>query len=237
MRYSDFTRMLRYEMTGQVTFWDGQSYDTKRSIYKLFKHWRRHPECVEESQISFDLYDGGDFLDIGAFRGYYSALLAPKAKPGTHFVSVEPDPKALPKLAGNLAGLAKTFPHIKFSVINTACGIGRVVSVTDQNGHPCYASADEEEQGVLAATVDSLCLGLGLSPSFVKVDVEGAESAVLQGAQKTLLEAEKWMIEIHPDWLPEGVNAADVEALFTANGYTQKHIQNRGDQPLIWYGK
>lgn len=229
--------MLKYETTSRVTFWDDQSYVTKRSIYKLFKHWRRHSECVQESNISFEFYDGGDFLDIGAFKGYYSALLAPKAKPGSHLVSVEPDPRALPGLIGNIAGLAKTFPELKFSVVNTACGFGEVVSVTDKHGHPCYASADQGGDGKVVATVDGLCAGLGLRPSFVKVDVEGAEHSVLQGASQALRDADKWMIELHPNWLPDGVTPDDVRGKFSDNAYTRKNIQERGTQPLEWYAK
>lgn len=237
MNCSEIRRMLKYETTKRVTFWDDHAYVTKRSIYKLFKHWRRHSECVEESNTSFEFYDGGDFLDIGAFKGYYSALLAPKAKPGSHLVSVEPDPRALAGLIGNIAGLAKTFPELKFSVVNAACGFGEMVSVTDKHGHPCYASGVQGGSGKLVATADGLCAGFGIRPSFVKLDVEGAEYSVLQGASQTLLETKNWMVEIHPDWLPTGVDCEQVREKFISNAYVRKAIQQRGSQPLEWYEK
>jgi|GEM_PF-2898493 len=237
MTYRDIRKVIKFELLRQVRFWDGQKRKTKRSIYKLFKHWRNHEACIEESNRSFEFYNGGDFLDIGAFKGYYSALLAPKAKPGSHFVSVEPDPHALPALIGNIAGLAQTFPHVKFSVINTACGFGEIAEVIVDHGHPCYQSSSESSGGQGMPTIDGLCAGLGLKPSLIKIDVEGAEYSVLLGAKEALNHVDKVVIEMHPQWLPEGVTVETLRETLNSHSLVNKYTFNRDAQPLEWYGR
>lgn len=63
------------------------------------------------------------------------------------------------------------------------------------------------------------------APSFVKIDVEGAELAVLQGAERLLREVRP-SVYIEVD---EG-SAAEVYALFTRHGYTA--MDPATDQPL-----
>ena len=233
---NDIRKLIKFETHRQVRFWDDRNYKTKRSLHKLFKHWRRHQACIEESDLSFGFYEGGDFLDVGAFKGYYSALLAPKAKPGAHFVSVEPDPGALPALFGNIAGLAQTFPHIKFSVLNVICGYGDIAKVDDY-GHPCYRSTPTSSGGMRAASVDGLCEGLALKPSFIKIDVEGAEDSVLQGASKTLEHVGKVVIELHPDWFPPQVSVEAIREGLASRSLIKKHALSRDTQSLEWYGR
>mgnify|MGYP003974544311 FL=1 len=71
-------------------------------------------------------------------------------------------------------------------------------------------------------TLDTFCRTRGIRPDVIKVDVEGAEFAVLEGAREILAGAKPVMvISIHPQHLKAlGRDAAELHALAAASGYT-----------------
>ena len=62
-----------------IYLWDQKKYILNLKIISMLSIWKSWPRLKEESNIVFDLYNGGDFIDIGAAQGFYSFLLAPKA--------------------------------------------------------------------------------------------------------------------------------------------------------------
>jgi FkbM family methyltransferase len=212
-------------------FWDGVVRSCNGELAQLFRAWRRSKEQQFESDAVFDVYAGGDVIDVGAYEGWYGALLAPKAKPGDRFLFLEPDPRALPKLHRIVAELAALFPHVGFFVLPSAAGDGGVAQLTfpyGEAGHPRAVSTDGE--GVRTVRLDDLVRTLSLRPMLLKIDVEGAEWFVLEGAGETLARAETAvMLEVHPKWQPSGVAAADVHARLERSGYSRHDIDASGD--------
>jgi len=192
---------------------------------------REYPELARESGRVFDAYQGGDFLDIGAFHGWYGLLLAPKAAPGDSFVAIEPDPQALPPLLQTSKVLRGLFPRLSLSVVDKPVGDGGRAVRTQPSGdksHPSFRSVDAAEAGCPTLTVDELVGALRLRPTFIKVDVEGAEHSVLRGMRGTLAQFRPTlMLEVHPEWLPAPVVVADVFRLLDEHGYTRVPIDER----------
>lgn len=170
-------------------------------------------------------------MDIGAFHGWYAALLAPKASAGATFVLVEPDPEAQPSLFRNVAVLSRLFPHISYVIVTKAAGDGSCVRFTypdGPNGHPRFASFEGEDQE-RSLTLDQLVDGLGVRPSLLKIDVEGAEEYVMRGANRVITEHNPVvMLETHPQWQPEGIQADQVAEPLRAAGY-QSVVLNASD--------
>jgi FkbM family methyltransferase len=213
----------------RATFFDGSTRLVPRQLARLIKHWRTHVGRYEESCQSYYAYGGGDVLDIGAFHGWYSVLLAPKASQGDTFVSIEPNPKAFPTLLSTLSFVAKLFPTLVTYALPIAIGDGGAMTVTfphGRQGHPRFASAADATEGATPTmTVDSLVCTLNLRPSYIKVDVEGAEYFVLRGMQETLARfGPRVLLEVHPRWQPADVTVAQVEALLARNGYTKVEV-------------
>ena len=205
-------------------------------LWRMARMWRNMPVLREEAAIAYDAYEGGDVIDVGAFEGWYSILLAPKARPGDRFLSVEANPKAFPELLRTLARLARLFPEQAFVPIAAPAGDGRPVVMTEPpGGHPRFAVAPDGD-GPPTASVDELVATLGLKPAFVKVDVEGAEPFVLEGLQRTLAEhGPTVVLELHQQWLPEGMSPADVEDLIARHGYDKRVLDaNEINQHQLW---
>ena len=158
----------------------------------------------------------GTVYDIGANVGFYTLLAATRAK---RVIAVEP-------LAENVAYLKR---HLDLN------GVFNVevwpAAVADKEGEEPFAAAGDRSQGTLGAegpmvrtiTLDRLCEICG-PPALIKVDVEGAEYRVLQGAQKCLAEHRSTIlmsthsISLHLTCL----------TLLTNSGYDVQQVGNDG---------
>jgi FkbM family methyltransferase len=177
---------------------------------------------ANESRKSADAYSGGDMLDIGAFHGWYSVLLAPHAHAGDRFISFEPDIRAIPSLRATLADLGARFSHLGLDVVTDPVGDGARVLASwpaGEAGHPSFANSEAPDSWP-SLTIDQVVNERGLHPRFVKIDVEGAEWFVLQGMLATMQQHRPTiMLEVHPTFQPDGITTADVENLIGDNEY------------------
>lgn len=109
--------------------YDGEARTVLREVAQLFKIWGSYPELRKESEEVYATYEGGDLLDVGAFHGWYSWLLAPKGGEST-FVSFEPDRRAYLKLLGHLAALSRVFPSLQLMPVSRPVGNGQPMRVS-----------------------------------------------------------------------------------------------------------
>jgi FkbM family methyltransferase len=216
-------RMLLDEFPRRVVFQNQVAYQVPRSVWRTWKVWRK--VCRAEMESVYAIYDGGDFIDVGAFHGFYSLLLGPKGHAGSTFLSLEPDRRALPSLLSNLSVASKLFPNINFVAVSAAAGDGGDLEIrypTGTQGHPAFSShaSGQETDAPHTKALDSLVSVFRLRPSLVKIDVEGAEYGVLRGMASTLKEhGPSLMLEIHPEWQPAGVIVQMIEDLLGASSY------------------
>ncbi len=73
---------------------------------------------------------------------------------------------------------------------------------------------------VEAISLDSYSKQTGLVPSMIKIDTEGSEIWVCEGARRLLAENRPALIiATHPAWLPDGQKIEDLFALLSCYGY------------------
>ena len=106
-------KSIKNKIPANVEFWDKKKYKVTNKINDLFKPWKTWDALIKESDFVFKNYNGGDFIDVGAFAGFYSFLLAPKSNPFDNFVSCEPDANVKINLLENLAILTNTFNKLR----------------------------------------------------------------------------------------------------------------------------
>jgi FkbM family methyltransferase len=147
------------------------------------------------------------YVDVGTNRGQVLEEAVRVAPAGRH-LAFEPIPALAAQIAsafpgvecrqlavGASAGVAE-FCH--FTQMDGWSGLRRSPKVSDERGHPQYISV----------TVSTLELELaGMTPSVIKIDVEGAELDVLEGGRAVLREARPIVIFEH---------VADAAALYGA---------------------
>lgn len=144
--------------------------------------------------------------DIGAHRGL--TALACAAAGASRVVAFEPAPGNLTALRLHLDANPRLAPLIQveqvaiadmdgirsFAVNPTDSSIGHIVA----DGADAGDSSRREIITVPARSVDSMTRTLGSVPSVIKIDVEGAEALVLQGADRTLRDyGPALLIELH----------------------------------------
>jgi FkbM family methyltransferase len=156
-----------------------------------------HEEIAIRAVLAACLASEATYVDVGANRGQVLGEAVRTAPRGRH-VAFEP----IPELA---AELATTFPSVDcremavgaqpgtaefchFRTLDGWSGLRRSPEISDERGDPEY----------LDVTVSTLDAQLeGLRPRAIKIDVEGAELDVLQGARTILGEARPLVIFEH----------------------------------------
>lgn len=176
------------------------------------------------------------FWDIGANMGLYSCLVGAKID-GGEVLAFEPAPVA-ELLERNL-------------VLNQVSGGLRRVALSDVDGSGTLAvEADDslDRQSTLARGRDTgfskrpiptrraeSLMAEGVSPpTVVKLDVEGAELAVLKGFGDGLNTVRTVYCELHPERLADlEATSEEVVAYLEEAGFELDRIDQRSDQPFV----
>lgn len=136
---------------------------------------------------------GSDAVDVGANVGFFCVLIASLAGPEGRVLAIEPSPAILPLLKGNLLRNNAQNVVLHEGVLAERAG-ERTLNSVDASPeyssigaivHP-HAPAPITAVRVRSETLDRVVGRHALAPTFVKVDVEGAEALVLDGGRDTL---------------------------------------------------
>ena len=153
------------------------------------------PQLVSRSSICWD---------IGANVGMYTVALSPLAR---RVIAFEPVPHNLGTLrqAIRLAGVKNVDVHAL--ALSDATRTARFSVPVNQGFYGGYYIAAFHEQGELevrTSTIDALIRDGLPAPDFIKCDVEGAETQVINGARGLLSRARPvWLLEtFEPSVLP-----------------------------------
>lgn len=141
-------------------------------------------------------HDEAVFFDCGAHIGLFSHQVANRCPGLTHGWAFEPHPQRLAVLRSNCARLP-----VPFAAVGKAVGrrTGHGVLRETADGDCDYMEVDETG-GTEVTCIDDLHVPRGAGV-LLKVDVEGFERAVLEGASQTLKRA-RWFVvlfEAHAD--------------------------------------
>ena len=128
--------------------------------------------------------------DIGANVGY-TALLAMIQNPDREYILVDPNPLALQRAQGNLLNnqfgfKAQYYSAFVSDTLHKTIKFYTIGSGAAGSMHPSHAesaAAMNLFQTVSTVTLDYLYSYYKLSPDLVKIDVEGAETLVMEGAK------------------------------------------------------
>ena len=179
--------------------------------FRMWLHWQGslayalglyEPEAMQSIRRLVKV--GDCCIDVGANLGYYTISLANWVGPSGFVVAFEPFP-------GNFAILEKNVHLNRLQNVRlepsalSDCkgslqliyGVEEQFSATPSVGG--YAvEGDRVSIKVPTLQLDDYVAELGRAPDFIKIDVEGAELAVLEGARRTLAAVRPiLLVEIH----------------------------------------
>ncbi|MCX8205519.1 MAG: FkbM family methyltransferase [Candidatus Nezhaarchaeota archaeon] len=161
-------------------------------------------------------------VDAGAFYGIYTLFSAKKAR---KVLAFEPQLDVLSYLLLNinlnkLEGVVIALPY---ALSNTTERAKFYVHERKSRSSLCWVSEKMEITSVPTITIDKIVSDFKLSNiNVLKIDVEGAELSLLQGAQRALSEhvIEKIVMEVHP-WL---IDCRSIISLLKKHGFVVDYI-------------
>lgn len=197
-RYARYQLVTRTRKSAVVPWFCGTSLVVKRGMTGASGNIYCGLHEVADMAFFMHLLREGDlFLDIGANIGSYT-LLASKVC-GSDSIAFEPDPLTFSRLEANIEVNDLSLKvHAHRMALFDRCGEINFSVGGDTTNHIIEG---EGGQTVRCERLDDILKGR--SPTAIKIDVEGAEIAVLRGAKQTLrspsllaVEAEGWAPEV-----------------------------------------
>ena len=190
------------------------------------RRWHREPEFMDI--LADNLMPNDIFLDIGCNIGYVASYVLSKLGTDGRLYTIEPDPK---NIAAFKATLEKN-PTLEQNVIS--CD---QLAFADYSGTAVFELSSKSNLHRLRDISLNLDSGVNLTvpvtsfdsyfegrtyPTFIKMDVEGAELAVFRGMEKFLQSDQpcKILFELHPEYYTN--NETDTHNAFKLlfeNGY------------------
>lgn len=148
--------------------------------------WLGIYEYEKQVLLSKVVKRGDVFFDVGAHVGFHTLLASKLVGSHGRVFAFEPLPRNLEYLREHLR--INSYKNVE--VIETAIGNDVGFTYFDKGEYPWGAHISSlGEYSVKLFTLDELVIKRGLPyPNHMKIDVEGAELSVLQGAKKILLE-------------------------------------------------
>lgn len=119
----------------------------------------------------------GDLFDVGAHIGYYSLYLAPLCR---RVFAFEADPRNAVALADNACAAGNVEPVA--CAVSSASGTLRLAA----GGNRAVSRVAAEGDAVAAVSLDDFAAATDCRPALIKVDVEGHDLAVLEGARAVI---------------------------------------------------
>ena len=136
----------------------------------------------------------GDVLDIGANIGFHSVFFAKTVTTG-RVLAIEPTSHAHRRLVRNLElNNVSNKVDVHHGAVSDLAGTASIkviqgreeFSTLGKMAHQAVQGETWMEELISCDTVDALVLRYNIKPRFIKLDVEGFEHRVLQGATDTL---------------------------------------------------
>lgn len=175
---------------------------------------------VWEPKISKFLHEGkGDlFVDVGACYGRITLLVAGNYK---RVLAIEPDPRNVKTLSANV-----TYSHAKnITILPIAIsdkdGIG-MLYMNDDAGWSGVVTATDGVTGDIPIKTCTIASLLGNEKvDIIKVDVQGHEWQLLEGAVPVIGNIKSWLVELH-----NLKRKNELESWFTGFGYSACWLEN-----------
>jgi len=197
-----------------------------RSFFCSLRHQRScflgNFEPQKEAVLVQYLAPGSVYFDVGGHIGYFSMIAATLVQPNGIVAAFEPSPLNAAQFRQNLEVNPDLAAIIRLD--ETAVADQEGVASFDRGGNSYigHLAADPSPTGVEVhtTTLDAFAASRALSPDFVKIDAEGAESRIFRGMTQILSHARPViLVEIH-----DRSSYEDFLAVLTKHSYVSRRL-------------
>lgn len=195
--------------------------DDQEILYHLHqKRW-----YVNEMEVFRNLIGPGQTaIDVGANMGFLTTVLASIVGQEGRVISFEPSGPVYEKLLKTIAanGLHQVVP------LNLGCGAAsataRLDQVTGSSGSASIIGAGQDATEIRVERLDDVPEVWATPVSLLKIDTEGYEPEVLEGAQRLIAERKPVIrLEMGGEYVDSTLRSI---ALLTDYGYDTQHIES-----------
>lgn len=188
-----------------------ENFDVEAMV-RCMPFWKESVETGKYEPNCLDFLSGivrrGDIIfDVGAWIGPYSLFFSKLVGSGGRVIAFEPTQKSFDMLIDNLN---------RNKIMNVSpkpIGLCNFVGTMEFRGYGGDASIVRYKEGLTplfrakCTTIDKYCRENKIVPDGMKIDVEGAEGQVIEGAENVIKSYSPWaLIEFHGSLLTEEEN-------------------------------
>jgi FkbM family methyltransferase len=188
----------------------------------------------ERALIARTVRPGMTAVDVGANIGFHTLTLARAVGFSGRVHAIEPDPRNFRLLARAVHEAGCTHVQLHRAAASDHAGtVTLYLAAANRGDHRLYAADEPRDSVTVATIVLDAVLATESRVDFIKMDVQGAEVAVLRGLGATLESHPDVRIlsELSPEMLERaGVDAEDFFAPLRARG-RRLHVLGRDGTP------
>lgn len=176
------------------------------------------------------LQPGGFAIDIGANVGWHTILMASLVGNSGKVIAFEPNPSVRYNLELNIQANGLSQVEVKPLALSNTAGSVRFLApdahdMSAGDGHILAAGQIQRNEviEVVSATLDSIVMSTGIKRlDLIKIDVEGFEWPVIQGAAESIARFRPYIVfEFIDEYLHRGGGSREViYDFFVQQGYT-----------------
>lgn len=173
-------------------------------------------------------------FDVGANIGVISLLIATGQNKPAAVHAFEPEPRNAVALRRNVSlnGLeSRMIVHELALADRDGTATLHVGGDIGDGRHSLldHYATDRQTISIDLTTATTFTQKQGIAPTFVKIDVEGAEMQVLHGMEPLLLDRSirEIFMEVHPGWLGDGLDEHSIEQWLAERGYRRVWSEKR----------
>lgn len=208
--------------------------NVKESPMMLARVLGLYEEAKHEAFAAFTR-PGATVVDVGANKGDFTLLSAELAGGGGRIFSFEPEPKNCEWLRKSVRASGHGNVRVIEVALSDADGEAVLHLGAKSGWHTLLPGGASRSRGsvvIRTRTLDGVLAEAGVRAAHVvKVDVEGAELAVLRGARKTLLSGERVavLLDLHPAL---GADPRETCAFLEGLGFRLYEMASPFDRPV-----
>jgi len=169
--------------------------------YRIWRYNQRIKSLPERHPVyeKYFIVSGDIVVDVGACIGEFTLIAAKRA---SKVIAIEPEPTNFKLLSENVARLKLANIILVNKALSNYIGKAKLFIAINPLSHTLHPEATLSHKykvvEVEVTTLDKLMEDLGIDRvDFVKIDAEGSEIEILEGAIETLKKARKIVIEYH----------------------------------------